>query len=164
VSDERIEIDPAPSRFALPRMALLAVVVVATGWAFTRHFEGVADRFKQAETIRDETGALTPERARLLQDAAKVLREAYGMDLTIQARNGPVTPPAPGPRTLFIGLDTAGRKASVILPPLLDRALPPELAQSLANGYFDPFFAAGTWPDGLNSFVLAILEALRDAK
>lgn len=164
MSGERIELETGRGRFPLPRLVLLALVILGTAWAFTRHFEGVADRFQPSGVIRDETGTLTTGQMTLLRDAAKAMREAYGIDLAIHASKSMAAPPPPSPRTLYVGLDVPGRQAVVLLPPLLHRALPSELAQNLANGYFDPFFAAGTWPDGLNSFVLAILEALRDAK
>jgi len=160
----RLDMERPKARPALGRLALLGLVVLGTLWGFHRHFENVALRFQAGEAVADETGQLPAERLALLREAATALREAYGISLTILVRPGPVAAPPPDPKTLFIGLDTAGRTAVVLLPPLLAKALPPELAQSLASGYFDPYFAAGAWPEGLYSGVLAILEALRDQR
>jgi len=162
VSGERIDLGGPRKGVAVPRLMLLVCVILGTVWAYSWHFGNVAERFNRQDSISDETGFLTPERVYLLRDAASALRRAYGLTLMVKARPGPVTPPLPDSRTLFIGLDTAGGTAVVVLPPLLAKALPVELAQSLQSGYFAPYFAAGTWPEGLCSAVLAILEALRD--
>ena len=163
---ERIEFATHSSRSALPRavwrILLLIMVVLGTVWAYSWHFENMANRLKSQEAIYDETGRLPPERLGLLRDAGNAMREAYGITLRVQVRTGPVQPPEPDPKTLFIGLDTASGKAVVQLPPLLVRALPAGLAQSLANDYFQPYFAADAWPEGLYACVLTILEALRD--
>ncbi|WP_243440058.1 hypothetical protein [Fundidesulfovibrio soli] len=164
----RLDLDPAPARIGmrptLARLALLGLVVLGTLWGFNKHFENVATRLQAQEAITDETGQLPPERLALLREASDALREAYGVQLSIVARPGPVSAPPPNPKTLFIGLDTASNAAVVQLPPLLAKALPPELAQSLASGYFDAYLAAGAWPEGLYTGVLAILEALRDQR
>ncbi len=151
-------------RPTLARLALLGLVVLGTLWGFNKHFENVATRLQAQEAISDETGQLPPERLALLREASSALREAYGVHLAIVVRPGTVAAPAPDPKTLFIGLDTASNAAVVQLPPLLAKALPPELAQSLASGYFDAYLAAGAWPEGLDAGVLAILEALRDQR
>lgn len=163
---ERIEFAPAPSRPTLPsavwRILLLVLVVLGTVWAYSWHFENLANRLKSQDTIIDDTGRLQPERLALLRDAGHAMREAYGITLRVQVRTGPVQPPAPDAKTLFIGLDTASGTSVVQMPPLLARALPAGLAQSLANDYFQPYFAADAWPEGLYACVLTILEALRD--
>jgi len=159
---ERIEFASAPTRPALPRGLLLILVVLGTVWAYTWHFENMALRLKAQDAISDETGRLPPERLALLRDASHAMHEAYGVTLRVQVRTGPVQAPEPDPKTLFIGLDTASRASVVQLPPLLSRALPAGLAQSLANDYFQPYFAADAWPEGLYACVLTILEALRD--
>jgi len=159
---ERIDFASAPSRPALPRGLLLILVVLGAIWAYTWHFENMALRLKAQDAIYDETGRLPPERLALLRDASHAMRETYGIMLRVQVRNGPAQPPAPDPIVLFIGLDTASRTSVVQLPPLLARALPSGLAQSLANDYFQPYFAADAWPEGLYACVLTILEALRD--
>ncbi len=163
---ERIEFASAPSRSTLPsamwRILLLLLVVLGTIWAYSWHFENLALRLKSQDAILDETGQLPPERLALLRDAGHAMREAYGITLRVQVRTGPVKAPEPDPKTLFIGLDTASGTSVVQLPPLLARALPDGLAQSLANDYFQPYFAADAWPEGLYACVLTILEALRD--
>ena len=164
----RLDLDSAPPRIGmrptLLRLALLGLVVLGTLWGFNKHFENVATRLQAQEAISDETGLLPPERLALLRAASAALREAYGIRLVIVVRSGPVTAPQRDPKTLFIGLDTASSTAVAQLPPLLAKALPPELAQSLASGYFDAYLAAGAWPEGLYTGVLAILEALRDQR
>ncbi|MFP5222393.1 MAG: hypothetical protein ACLGSA_08895 [Acidobacteriota bacterium] len=159
---ERIEFAPNASRPALPRGLLLLVVVLGTIWAYSWHFENMAQRIKAQDAISDETGLLPPQRLALLRDADHAMREAYGISLRIQVRTGPVQAPPSDPRVLFIGLDTSSGTSVVQLPPLVARALPSGLAQSLANDYFQPYFAAGAWPEGLYACVLTILEALRD--
>ena len=160
MTQERIDLNEKPRRFAPPRLLLLLLVVLGTAWAFNLHFENMAKRMSAEADIVDETGTLPPERVALLKDASRAMREAYGVTLRVLVRKGPVSPPSPDPKTLFIGLDTASGTAVVHLPPLMARALPQELAASLQSGYFDAYFAAGTWPEGLYSCVLAILEAL----
>ena len=163
---ERIEFASAPSRSTLPsamwRILLLMLVVLGTIWAYSWHFENLALRLKSQDAIVDDTGRLPQERLALLRDAGHAMREAYGITLRVQVRTGPVQIPEPDPKTLFIGLDTVSGTSVVQLPPLLARALPAGLAQSLANDYFQPYFAADAWPEGLYSCVLTILQALRD--
>lgn len=162
MSGERIVLGGRRKGLPIPRLLLLVCVILVTGGVFSRHYENVIGHISASGDISDETGSLTPERLRLLRDASQTMRRAFGISLRVHIRPGPVTPPPATPDLLFFGLDTADYTAVTVLPPLLDRALPPELAQSLSSGYFDPYFAAGTWPEGLNSAVLAILEALRD--
>ena len=163
---ERIDFAPPVRRATLPRalhrILLLMLVVSGMVWAYSWHFENLLQRMKAQDSIVDETGQLPPERLALLRDADRAMREAYGVSLRVLARKGPVEPPPPDPKVLFIGLDTAAGRGVVILPPLMARALPAGLAQSLANDYFDPYFAAGVWPEGLYACVLTIMEALRD--
>lgn len=160
MTDERVDLGEKPRRFSPPRFLLLACVVAGTIWAFNLHFENMATRMASVEEIRDETGSLPPERLKLLKDASRAMRETYGVGLRVVVRHGPVPPPRPDAATLFIGLDTSSGTATVLMPALLARALPEGLAASLQSGYFEPYLAAGTWPEGLYSCVLAILEAL----
>lgn len=162
MTNERIDLEGPRKRFSGLRAVLMLLVLLGMAWAYNRHFEGVVERIQNQESIVDETRTLPPEKLALLRDASRLLRDNYGVSLRIHVKNGPVTPPAADPDTLFIGLDTAGGQAQVVLPPLLAKALPPELAQRLSNGYFDPFFARRAWPEGLYSFVLAVMEALHD--
>ncbi|WP_243358706.1 hypothetical protein [Fundidesulfovibrio terrae] len=162
MTGERIELGGGRGKFSMPRGLLLLCVVLAMVWAYSRHFEGVADRLSRQDAVLDETGTLSADKIKLLRDASKVMHDTYGVSLRVVVRRGPVTPPPADPSVVFIGLDVAGKQAVTAIPPLLAKALPPGLAEQLANGYFDPFFAAGTWPEGLYSCVLAILEALRE--
>jgi len=162
MTGERIELGGGRGKFSLPRGLLLLSVVLLTMWAYSRHFEGVADRLARQDPILDETGTLSTDKVKLLRDASKAMRDTYGLTLRVHVRRGPVTPPPADPAMVFIGLDVEAKTAITQIPPLLAKALPSELARELASGYFDPFFAAGTWPEGLNSCVLTILEALRE--
>ena len=162
MTGERFELETRRKGISMPRGLLLLCVVLATVWAYSRHFEGVADRFQHANDIRDETGTLTPEKITLLRDASRVMQDSYGVSLRIIVSRSAVQPPSQDPKTLFIGLDVSASQAVVVFPPLLAKALPPELAQRLSSGYFDPFFADKAWPEGLYSCVLIILEALRE--
>lgn len=163
MTGENIRLEETKRRFSPPRFILLALVVLGTIWAFNAHFSGLAERMAAQAEIADETGLLPPDRLTLLKDASQAMRQAYGVSLKVHVRAGAVSAPPEDPKTLFIGLDTQAGTAVVSLPPLLAKALPPELAASLQNGYFAPYFAAGSWPEGLYSCVLTILEAL-DAK
>ena len=162
MTGERIELEVPRRRFSVPRALLLLCVILGSIWAYSHHFAGVADRFQGIDAIRDETGTLPPGKIKLLHDAARVMLDTYGIVLRIAVSRSPTHPPAEDMKTLFIGLDISAGQAVVVLPPLLAKALPPELAQRLSNGYFDPFFADNAWPEGLYSCVLAILEALRE--
>ncbi|MFZ5426520.1 MAG: hypothetical protein ACOZEN_06075 [Thermodesulfobacteriota bacterium] len=165
MSGEKIELEGgAKRRFTPPRFLLLACVLLGTVWAFSLHFENLADRIAQDNEIVDETGTLPPGRVALMRDASRAMREKYGVTLRVLVRSGPVTAPPEDPKTLFIGLDTASSTAVISIPPLMARALPAELAARLQSGYFDPYFAAGAWPEGLYSCVLSILEALDDKR
>ncbi|GFK93069.1 hypothetical protein NNJEOMEG_00898 [Fundidesulfovibrio magnetotacticus] len=157
-------IDPpsASRRFNPTRILLMAAVVLCTLWAFNWHFARLADRLAAQEAISDTTNTLPPERLATLREAARAIQQAYGIELRIQVRPGPLSPPPPGPASLFIGLDTTGKTAAVQLPPLLAKALPPELARSLQTDYFAPYLDDGSWPEGLYAAVLAIMEALSD--
>ena len=162
MSGEKIELGGGRRKFSMPRGLLLLCVILAMIWAYSRHFEGVADRLSRQDAVFDETGTLSAERIKLLRDASKVMHDTYGVSLRVHVRRGPVTPPPADPSVVFIGLDIEGRHAVTVIPPLLAKALPSGLADELASGYFDRFFADGTWPEGLYSCVLAILEALRE--
>lgn len=162
---QRIGFDEKKRGPAWPRLLPLLLVVLGVVWVFNWHFGALAERMKAREDIVDETGLLTPAKIDLLREASRLMREHYGVTLKITVRPGAVAPPEPpGPHTLFIGLDTQNARAITILPPLLEKSLPPELAHILQNGYFAPYLAAGTWPEGLYSALLAILEALRDTR
>ena len=162
LSGERIDLGESRRGHPVFRLLLLLCVFLGTIWVYSWHFENVAERMNRRDPISDETGTLTRERLELLREASSALSRSYGVTLVVKVRQGPVAIPKEDPKTLFIGLDTAGGTATVILPPLLAKALPEELAQSLQSGYFAPYLAAGNWPEGLYSAVLAILEALRD--
>lgn len=164
MTHHRLDLSEKPRRFTLARTLLLLCVVLGTLWAFNRHFEDLADRFAEQEAISDTTGTLPQERLNLLRQAAHALRQGYGLDLRIQIRNGPLAPPQAGPATLFIGLDTASKTSITLLPALLAKALPPELARSLQTDYFAPYLDDGSWPEGLYAAVLAIMEALSDQR
>jgi hypothetical protein len=164
MTEERIDLEGPRKKFSVPRALLLVCVILGTVWAYSRHFEGVADRFQRVDGIRDETGTLPPEKIKLLRDSSRAMQDTYGVALRVVVSRSPVSPPAQDPKILFIGLDVSAGKAVVVIPPLLARALPPELAQRLSSGYFDPFFAENAWPEGLYSCVLAILEALREQR
>jgi len=164
MTEERINLEGPRKRFSVPRALLLMCVILGTVWAYSRHFQGVADRFQHVDDIRDETGTLPPEKIKLLRDSSRVMQDTYGIVLRIVVSRSSVYPPTQDPKALFIGLDISAGKAVVVFPPLLAKALPPELAQKLSSGYFDPFFADNAWPEGLYSCVLAILEALREQR
>jgi hypothetical protein len=162
VSSDNIDLGGKRRGLPLVRLLLLLCVLLGTVRVFSWHFGKVAEKINSQDTISDETGTLTLERLGLLREAQAALRGSYGVALVIKVRQGPLTPPPEDPKTLFIGLDTAGKSATVVLPPLLAKALPGELAESLQSGYFAPYLAAGNWPEGLYSAMFAILEALRD--
>jgi len=165
MSGELLEPPRRRARFpAPPRLLLLVLVLAGTVWAFKAHFENVIRGIEAGSTVSDETGSLPEDKVKLLTDAAQALKAAYGVNLVIRVSKGEAIPPPATADTLFIGLDTSASTATVVLPPLLAKALDPGLAARLQSGYFDAYFAAGTWPEGLYSCVLTILEGLDDKR
>ncbi len=160
------DIDPPrrPFRLQVPRLLLLAAIVILTIVGFQWHFGRMADRFEAQALIRDETATLTPEQMDLLRQTAAVLRDGYGLTLRVVARHGAVELPVLDAKSVFIGLDTAAGQGVVVLPPLLTKALPPALAERLAGPYFEPYFADNAWPQGLMACLRSILEALDDRR
>ena len=163
MTGERIDLGGPSRRPPVPRLLLLVGVMLCVAWLFTWHFGNVSERMVAGESIRDETGTLTPAQTQLLRDAGRVLNEVYGLRLRVLVRSQTVSAPAePDPKTLFIGLDTVGRRHVLVLPPLLAKALPRELVRELTDGELAAGLNGDDWPRGLNRALLAILEALRD--
>ena len=153
-----------PFRLQLPRMFLLAAVAVLTIAGFQWHFHRMATRLEAQALIRDETATLTTGQLDLLRQTGAALHAGYGLTLRVAVRHGAVEVPALDAKTVFIGLDTATGQGVVVLPPLLARALPPEVAANLAGPFFEPYFAAQAWPEGLMACLRRILEALDDRR
>jgi len=159
-------VDPEkkPFRLQVPRLLLLAAIIVLTIAGFHWHFSRITERLEAQALIRDETATLTHGQLDLLRQVATALQGGYGLTLRVVVRHGAVDPPPLDAKTVFVGLDTAAGKGVVVLPPLLAKALPPELARSLAGSWFEPYFAAQTWPEGLMACLRRILEALDDRR
>lgn len=147
----RIELGPGkqPFRLQLPKILVLGAVIVLTIAGFQWHFERMAERYEAQALIRDETATLSTRQMDLLRQVGAALRDGYGLTLRVVVRHGTTEPPALDAKTIYIGLDTAANKGVVVLPPLLAKALPPELVESLAGPWFEPYFAAQDWPEGL---------------
>lgn len=158
-----------PGSTFLRGMLLLAVFAIVAV-LYQRHFAKTMDRINTRSTVYDTTGVMTSEQRDAIRDFAAALKQEFGIELRIQVREGAVTLPETDAKTLFIGLDLAGREATVILPPLLERALDPAFVRRLREEHFTPFFARGDWPLGLSLALRDLwqkLEAMRapaDAK
>jgi hypothetical protein len=153
---------PPPRRFARTLLAL-SVALLAI-WGFYRHYQNVTGDFESQRDIYDETRRLSPDELSRLRLAAAAFREAYGLNLRVSVRNGPVSPPPADPRTIFIGLDATHDQSVIVIPPLMAKALPPELAERLAGDFFAPYFAVQAWPEGLMAWAATALEALGEPR
>jgi len=163
VKDEFEDLSPAP-RSRWPRMILALAVGLLAVWGFYRHFQNVTGRFAAEEEIYDQTKRLSPDELDRLHQAAQAFRRDYGLNLRVAVLSGPVTPPVVDAGTIYIGLDVPQSRAVVIVPPLLAKSLPPDMAARLAGDFFAPYFAAQAWPEGLLAWTSLALEALGEQK
>ena len=155
---------PGKTRWRLPRTILALGVGLLTIWAFNRHYQSVAMHFAARAQIYDQSGQLSADELGRLRQAAHSFNQDFGLVLRVAVNNGPLSPPAVDSRTIYLGLDLARNEAVVVMPPLLAKALDPELAARLSGDFFQPYFAAQAWPQGLLAWTQITLETLNAGK
>ena len=132
------------------RGVLLIAVFALAAVLYQRNFEKRLDLINTRAAVYDQTATLTAEQRDALRDFAAALKHEFGIELRIQVRTNGLTLPEADSKTLFIGLDLAARKAVILMPPLLERALDPPFVRGLREEHFAPYFAEGDWPLGLS--------------
>lgn len=135
---------------SLLRLAGLMAVFGLVGLGFWKNSERNVERLNARYGLSDETKSLSGDEQEHVQAWITALRAGYGIEGRVQVRQGPPVPPPQDGKTLFIGLDVAGKTAVVALPPLVERALGADFGRRLAAEHFPFHFAPGRdWRKGL---------------
>lgn len=138
------------------------VVLAAVILLYRCHFERKIERLEAEQTLRDQARVLSAEDRRYLSEAARDLKNRYGLTFRARIGRGPAATPALDEKTVYIDLDLDTKAASVILPPLLARALDPRLPEYLRQDHFGPYLDDGAPGEGLCAAVALVLHELED--
>ncbi len=139
-------------------VGLFAVIIVVM-WLFWKNSEHTMRKIQSRGAVVDQTGTLTQEQKKALGDFAQLFKSDYGLELKIFVAEDHLSYPDLDAKTIFIGLVPSRTEAVVELPPLLAKALGPDLARTLTQDHFPHFYETGQWPQGL----AMALERLWDA-
>lgn len=131
------------------RAMALVLVVLITILAFQWNIERRMQQFQVRETVSDATNTLTDEQKRALAEFSNLFREEFGMEVRLQVAVGEITPPAPDPSIIFLGINPQTQAVVLQVPPLAARAMGPEVLRQIQQEHFPPYFRDGTWPQGL---------------
>jgi uncharacterized membrane protein YgcG len=146
-------------RMAKPAaLALILALVVLLFWF---NFEYSLDKLQPPSNIEDQTGSLSPEQKKHLQEFSAALKENFGLKFKLRVQNGELEAEQVGPETLFLALAPKQDKWLLQLPPLLKQALPRDFVSYLQNEHFRPYLENGNWPRGLLEFAHQLWEQLR---
>ncbi|PKN07891.1 MAG: hypothetical protein CVU73_10840 [Deltaproteobacteria bacterium HGW-Deltaproteobacteria-8] len=134
----------------LLRLAALLVVLGLVVVGFWKNSERNIERINARFGLSDETKTLSQAEQEQIQGFITALRKTYGIEARVQVRQGALDPPEQDGKTLFVGLSLDKKSAVVLLPPLMERALGADFAQSLTREHFPFHFGPGkSWRRGL---------------
>jgi hypothetical protein len=139
------------------------LVFALASWGFWINSQRQADRLNARFGISDTEHRLSESDRAQIQDAITTLRTKYGLELRVSITLlEPVLPPMDEPtKTLFIGLSPATGKALVVFPPLVEKALGPDLAPQLMNELLPFHMGPGKhWQKGLQLALEQIQSSL----
>lgn len=147
------------------RYLLIALLFCAVIWAFWLNSQRQMERLhKRSAPPIDATGMLTDEQQQGLAAHAESFREVYGLNLRLVIRSEPFVSPYLLGReqtdTVLIALSPPNSQALVELPPLVAAALGRDFVAHLGREHFPPYFANGTWPEGLAAALNLLTERL----
>lgn len=150
-----------PGEAFLRGMLLIAVFVVVAA-LYQRHFKNTMEKIQTRSTVYDQNGLISPDLREALRGFAAALKDEYGVELRVQVRRTGIEEPVLDSKTLFVGLDLYARRAVILLPPLMERALGPEFVGYLRHEHFAPYFARDDWPLGLSTALSMLWDQLRE--
>lgn len=156
----------SPLEHALRALGVLLVFLLVS-WAFWINSQRQADRLNARFGISDTEHRLDELARAQIQEAITTLRATYGLELRVSiSRLAPVLPHLDEPaKTIFIGISPETGKALVVLPPLVEKALGPELAPQLMNELLPFHMAPGKqWQQGLQLALERIQSSLAQPK
>lgn len=106
------------------RRLLLVGVLVLCGVAFWYHFERRFSAIEARVALMDEGGRLSDAERESVLGWREKFRQAFGIKVLVHVRTAQVHIPDLTGETLFLGLVPGSRQGTVVLPPLVRRALP----------------------------------------
>lgn len=158
-------IPPAPrERGERPLVRLVRVVVfglacLAILWGAARNHDRVIRDLNARSAAQDQTGTLTDQDRAFLLGFVDSLRERYGVTCRVGVLKDGYAPPERDPKAMQVVIAPGAGRAGVAFPPLMDRALGPDLAPELA-ARLERAAAQGRWPEELKDVLITVWERL----
>ncbi|NJB67884.1 hypothetical protein GGQ74_001524 [Desulfobaculum xiamenense] len=131
------------------RIMLLICVFVGVGWLYTRHFDRAIEVIQARSALHDATGTLSKEQKKNLLELSRMFEKEFGLELRIKIADGPVEVPVLDSKTIFFGLDVRDKTTTIVMPPLVERALGHEFIAELRDRHMPYHFENDSWPTGL---------------
>lgn len=149
----------SPTASLLRRLGLIAVFLM-TGWLFWQNNNQNLNRVFYFKTIHDTTKGLTLADKESLLRFSKALKKKYGLEFKLRISNERIVKPRLTPKTLFIGINPRKKEWQIILPVLVERAMPAEFVSYIKTKHFKPYFEQENWQDGLQQALRLIWNQL----
>ncbi|QJT09212.1 TPM domain-containing protein [Oceanidesulfovibrio marinus] len=142
------------------RFMLLIAVFAVCGWLFWLNTQMTVKKLKARGAVWDRTGTLNSGQTKALSRFTDMFDDELGITVKLQIADGELDMPELDTKTLFIGLNLADKKAIVVFPPLVERAVGDAFRKRLEDEHFPPYFESGDWPKGLVLALADIWDAL----
>jgi hypothetical protein len=141
--------ETGPQRFL--RFFFVGILFAIVLWGFWMNSERQMERvILRAATQIDSTGLLARDQEEQVLRYAQRFFEAYGLKLQVEIKNEPLSDKkARAAGSVYLGLNPAAGEALFYAPPLVAAALGEDLIRQVREEHFQPYFAAGNWPEGL---------------
>ncbi len=150
--------DESPLK-AFVRSVGVVIVFVCVGILFWKNYESTLDKIVSRQTIYDATKTLSRSQKRILKEFSRYLRDVYGFDFRVNVSKTHLILPQSSKKVLYIGICPPKKKAVVILPVVLKRALPPKFVEYM-EGPLIHKLTSQNWPIALMETVQLIYNQL----
>ncbi len=152
--------DESPLR-SLVRSVGVVIVFVCVGILFWKNYESTLDKIVSRQTIYDATNTLTPSQKRIIKDFSRYLREVYGLDFRVNvSKTHLILPQDESKKILYIAICPSKRRALIIFPVILKRALPVKFVKYMEGPFVHRKLVSQDWPIYLMEGIHLIYDQL----
>ncbi len=138
----------------------VVIVFVCVGILFWKNYESTLEKIVSRQTIYDGTKTLSPSQKRLLKQFARYVRDVYGFDFKVTISKKHLILPQESKKLLYIGICPPQRRAVVIFPIILKRALPANFVKYMQGPFANKKLSSEDWPIALMEAVQLIYNQL----
>jgi hypothetical protein len=154
-----------PKRDGSPLINMLrttgvVIVFFITALLFWKNYENTLEKITSRQTIYDQTKTLSNSQKKILKNFARYLIDIYGIEFKVNINKKHIKPPKNLSKTLYIGICPPKRRAIILFPVLLKKALPREFVEYMKTKYCKDYLSTDTWPIGLMNGIKLIYDQL----